>query len=216
MNYKSRTALYLILLFCFSILTSTCAEEREIVLDMSINTFENSVGMEFVRIDPGTFLMGETNRIPSDLRPTEYSGSGDWDEKQIREVSISNPFFMGVREVTIEQFQEYRSEYTGVDKYSPYATGVSWYDAQEFVDWLSDKEGIPYRLPTEAEWEYAARAGTNSLFWSGNSMPEEGLSNPWGLENIHTGVAEWVNDWHGVYPYSEQVDPVGDRKSTRL
>jgi hypothetical protein len=86
---------------------------------------------------------------------------------------------------------------------------VSWYDAVAFCKWLSQKEGKPYRLPTEAEWEYAARAGTRTPFSSGAQPPPPETANPWGLKNMHTGVAEWVLDWHGLYPAAAQTDPVG-------
>jgi hypothetical protein len=115
---------------------------------------------------------------------------------------------MAEEEVTIEQFREFRPEFAGDDSFAPYATGVSWNDAVAFCEWLTKKEGKPYRLPTEAEWEYACRAGTRTPFWSGARPPRNDV-NPWGLKNMHSGVAEWCLDWHGEYPAQDQTDPVG-------
>jgi hypothetical protein len=77
-----------------------------------------------------------------------------------------------------------------------------------FCKWLIAKEGKTCRLPTEAEWEYACRAGTKTLFWSGDALPKDDV-NSWGLKNMHSGPAEWCYDWHGEYPATEQTDPVG-------
>lgn len=172
--------------------------------------FTNSIGMDLVRIEPGTFTMGETNPIPAAmLDEMTYLTRGDWDERPAHRVTISQPYWIGVAEVTLDQYRQFDPGFEGTGDHAPYVSGVSWYEAQAFVEWVSEKEGKPYRLPTEAEWEYAARAGTTSLFWSGDTPPEPGTPNPWGLENVHSGVAEWVLDWHGAYPFEEQVDPVG-------
>ena len=91
----------------------------------------------------------------------------------------------------------------------PYIVGLSWQDAVDFCAWLSQKEGKTYRLPTEAEWEYSARAGTNSPFWSGDRLPSAGEKNPWGLANVHSGPLEWCLDWYGPYPKAALTDPRG-------
>src|SRR6185312_14676543 len=85
---------------------------------------------------------------------------------------------------------------------------VSWQDAVDFCVWLSRKEGKIYRLPTEAEWEYACRAGSTTLFWSGDTPPIQDV-NSWGLKRMHSGPPQWCHDWHGEYPAAEQVDPIG-------
>jgi formylglycine-generating enzyme required for sulfatase activity len=177
----------------------------------------NSVGMTLVRIDPGTFDMGvDSTPIPADLikgpsgviydRP---SAEGDYDESPVHKVTITKPFFIAATEVTIEQFRQFRPDYKGYDHFAPYASGVSWNDAVAFCQWLSKKEGKPYRLPTEAEWEYAARAGTRTLFSSGAQSPAPETANAWGVKNTHNGVAEWVFDWHGPYRAAPQTDPTG-------
>ena len=97
--------------------------------------------------------------------------------------------------MTIEQFRKFRPGFTGSMTEGEYVVGISWYDAVSFCKWLSKKEGKIYRLPTEAEWEYAARAGTNTSFWSGEDPPESGTPNPWGLINVHSGPLEWCHDW---------------------
>jgi hypothetical protein len=119
---------------------------------------------------------------------------------------------MSETEVTIEQYRKFNPDYPGFsDKLDndPYATGVSWYDAVGFCRWLSEKEGLPYRLPTEAEWEYACRAASDGPFSSGENPPEAGAANAWGLRNMHSWPAEWCHDWHGLYPDRDRVDTVG-------
>ncbi|HUW19941.1 MAG TPA: SUMF1/EgtB/PvdO family nonheme iron enzyme [Sedimentisphaerales bacterium] len=165
--------------------------------------FTNSLGIKFIRIEPGTFMMG------CDGGGEGQRGHGDFDEEPRHEVTITQPFYMSEMEVSIDQFRQFRAEYPGYDKFRPYASAISWEEAAAFCEWLSEKEGKPYRLPTEAEWEYACRAGTTTPFSSGNVPPEHETANPWGLKNMHTGVAEWCLDWHGVYPEGPQADPVG-------
>ena len=170
----------------------------------------NSIGMELVRIQPGSFRMGELNAIPLAMHEDlPYLTHGDWDERAVRTVTISQPYYIGVTEVTVEQYRQFDPDYRGAAPYAPYASGISWYDAQRFAEWLSRKEGRTYRLPTEAEWEYAARAGTRTMFWSGDAPPPPDAANAWGLKQVHGGVSEWVADWHAPYPTSDQTDPVG-------
>ncbi|MDX9973725.1 MAG: SUMF1/EgtB/PvdO family nonheme iron enzyme, partial [FCB group bacterium] len=88
--------------------------------------------------------------------------------------------------------------------------GVSWNDANAFCEWLSAKEGKPYRLPTEAEWEYACRAGTTTAYASGDQTPQEpAWANAWGLVGMQAGTPEWCHDWYGDYRPEDQTDPVG-------
>ena len=159
--------------------------------------YVNSIGMKMIRINPGSFEMGST------------MGRDYWDEQPVHKVNISQPFYMSETEVTAEQFRQFKAKFVGNAKYLPYAAGISWYEAEAFCKWLSKKEGKTYRLPTEAEWEYACRAGTRSLYSSGDKPPKAGQANAWGLKNMHTGVREWCHDWYGQYPATDQVDPVG-------
>lgn len=113
---------------------------------------------------------------------------------------------------------------------------VSWHDARAFCRWLSRKEGVTYRLPTEAEWEYACRAGTTTEFWVGDVMSslqangsgtkvykdakpgpnrvgtvasETFAANAFGLYEVHGNVWEWCSDWYAPYDAGAAVDPVG-------
>ncbi|MBC7910299.1 MAG: formylglycine-generating enzyme family protein [Pyrinomonadaceae bacterium] len=162
----------------------------------------NRYGVEMVWIAPGSFEMG--------------SNSGEADEKPVHRVTISKGFYMGKYEVTQKQWQAVMganpSNFTGenlpVEK-------VSWYDAQDFINKLNEmNDGYKYRLPTEAEWEYAARAGTTGdyagdldemAWYSDNSGKKthpvgQKQANGWGLYDMHGNVFEWCEDyWHDRY-----------------
>jgi formylglycine-generating enzyme required for sulfatase activity len=177
----------------------------------------NSIGMTLIEIPAGSFEMGvDSTPIPQELtkgpngviygRP---GNQGDYDETPVHQVTITKPFRIAATETTIQQYRQFRPQYRENPYYAPYAAGVSWNDATAFCEWLTRKEGKPYRLPTEAEWEYACRAGTGTLFSSGARPPAPETANLWGVKNMHTGVAEWVFDWHGMYPSEPQTDPVG-------
>ncbi len=185
-------------------------------------TYENSLGMKFVRIEPGSFEMGETD--------------GEFDESPVHSVTLTKPFLMAVTEVTNAQYEafdpshkELRGKHGISNGDSEAVVNVSWEDAVRFCRWLSEKEGKTYRLPTEAEWEYACRAGTTTAFSCGDSLAAEydryqkenwsfeavDLSvdsmpaNPWGLRAMHGGVEEWCQDWYGPYVPEKASDPVG-------
>jgi hypothetical protein len=160
--------------------------------------FTNSIGVRMLPIPAGEFEMGNPN-----------PEIDEWDEVPVHTVKISQPFSISETEITVEQFREFQPEFTGSGVEGPYAVGIGWNDANQFCEWLSEKEGKPYRLPTEAEWEYAARARTKTPFWSGEAPPEEARANLWGLLNVHSGPSEWCYDWYGPYIAGRQVDPVG-------
>ncbi|MBO0710932.1 MAG: formylglycine-generating enzyme family protein [Acetobacteraceae bacterium] len=152
-------------------------------------------------------------------------GSGeDASEQPIHTVTVK-PFQMAKYPVTVEQWNACVAAKAcaqvadGADD-AP-ISNVSWGDAEQFVAWLSQTSGRHYRLPSEAEWEYAARGGSESRYWWGDTMragladckgcggPREGLQpdrvgslppNPFGLNDIGGGIAEWVEDcWHKDY-----------------
>ena len=176
-------------------------------------TIKNSIGMELVKIPAGTFTMGS---------PANEKDRSD-DEKQ-HQVTISKDFYLGKYEVTQAQWTAVMgnnpSNFKGENL--PVET-VSWEDAQEFIKKLNAKgEGI-YRLPTEAEWEYAARGGTtgayygnvNDIGWftdnSGGKTHPVGQkqANGFGLYDTSGNVWEWCSDWYGEYPSGSLTDPTG-------
>jgi hypothetical protein len=165
--------------------------------DQDVNSFTNSIGNKMIRIEAGTFRMGDLNN------------QGYYDEKPIHQVTINYPFYISETEITIKQYLQFKKEHKDEEAYQPYATGMSWYDAEAFCKWLSKKEGKTYRLPTEAEWEYVCRAGTTTPYSSGEKSPDHEMPNDWGVQNMHTGVLEWSYDWYGPYPHEHQSDPVG-------
>ncbi|MHC4864320.1 MAG: SUMF1/EgtB/PvdO family nonheme iron enzyme [Planctomycetota bacterium] len=208
--------------------------------------FTNSIGMKFVRIGPGSFEMGNmTELLPFDMMPQDggpgnrmdHLRAGDFDERPVHEVTITKPFYMAVLEVTNLQYELFDASHKklrGEDDTSTdddeAVVNVNWHDAQRFCKWLSQKDGMAYRLPTEAEWEYACRAGTTSNYYCGERLPKEyhknqwlirgrpddikitvgkTPANPWGLYDMHGNVEEWCQDWYGPYTAESQTDPVG-------
>ena len=171
---------------------------------------------EMVVIPAGEFRMGS---------PASEAYRGD-DEGPRHQVTVSS-FALGVREVTFDEWDaclragwcnEYRPDDRDWDRGSRPVINVSWEDAQAYVSWLSAETGAAYRLPSESEWEYAARAHTTTLFHTGATIlrnqanynssrarttraEEEGFAaNPFGLYDMHGNVWEWVEDcWHDSY-----------------
>jgi formylglycine-generating enzyme required for sulfatase activity len=193
--------------------------------------YTNSIGMKLVRIEPGRFTMGFGDKPLTEevvTRPSHFS-MGDFDEHPTHKVKITKPFYVGIYEVTNAQYEQFDPSHKKWQGRRGYSKGddeavvyVSWDDAARFCDWLSRKEGLPYRLPTEAEWEYACRGGTTTAFHTGDALPKESVSssgisltvgrkkpNPWGLYDTHGNVEEWCYDWYGPYEPGPQVDPVG-------
>ena len=205
---------------------------KEMPADASYMSF---LGIKFVRIEPGTFTMGyEGSELPEEiLSATEHAGrdirlksfgkTGDYDEHPAHKVTISKPF-RGKQGFSIDNDEA--------------VVFVSWQQAKAFCDWMSSIDGLPYRLPTEAEWEYACRAGTTSRFSTGDNRPDEFIKNPdnswypcpdrgrgreevvplhvgktqpnrWGLYDMHGNVEEWCRDWYGPYEPGAQSDPAG-------
>jgi formylglycine-generating enzyme required for sulfatase activity len=192
----------------------------------------NSIGMKLVLIPKGTFMMGS---------PESEQGRNE-NENQ-HEVTISKDYYLGVYEVTQAQYEKvigknpslYQGAIVGNENADLPVENVSWHDAVEFCKKLSDlpeekKAGRVYRLPTEAQWEYACRAGSKTAYsfddeegllpeygwFSSNSSDRThtvGLLDPnaWGLYDMHGNVWEWCSDRHGEYPKSAVSDPSGPK-----
>ena len=140
----------------------------------SAETITNSIGMKLVPVEHGGFTMGQDGPAAdyNVKKHAERFDDADWDEKPAHRVTITQSFFMSATEVTQAQFRQFRPKHAdgrGADDDA--AMGLTWNDAVKFCDWLSKKEGKPYRLPIEGEWEYACRAGTTTLFHTGDALP---------------------------------------------
>jgi len=187
---------------------------------MKLEDLGKGISLEMVLIPAGTFMMGS---------PASEKYHRD-DETQ-HEVTLTTPFYMGKYAVTQGQWEAVMGTgflwFGGNPSRTKGAklpvTHVSWEDCQEFIKKLNAKTDGGYRLPTEAEWEYACRAGTttaysygNNLTWSdaniaGESIKEVGSYKPnaFGLYDMHGNLWEWCEDWSGYYPAGSVTDPKG-------
>jgi formylglycine-generating enzyme required for sulfatase activity len=206
-----------------------------------LKAFTNSIGMELVPIPAGKFMMGSpANEAERDAEEVQH------------EVVISRPFYLGAHEVTQEQYsrimgnnKSFFNESRGGGPDFP-VEQVRRQEAIEFCKKLSDlpaekKAGRTYRLPTEAEWEYACRAGTTTAFTFGDTLSSAQANlngnypygsaakgpnrqkttkvgsfkpNAWGLYDMHGNVWEWCSDWYDpdYYAKSPRTDPTGPDK----
>ena len=176
---------------------------------------ERVTSMEFCHIPAGTFRMGRFGNF--------------------YRVTISKGFYLGKYPVTQDQWDAVMESNPSHFKKGNYPVeNVSWEDCQKFIGRLNDQIGrAKYRLPTEAEWEYACRAGSVTSYsfgddkkklseygWyhansGGTSHPVgEKLPNPWGLYDMNGGVWEWCKDWYAPYPRWKATDPEGPSAGT--
>jgi len=185
-------------------------------------TVTNITGMKFVLIKPGEFMMGSLEDEPNRR-----------DEEKQHRVKITRPYYVATTEVTQVQWKavmgadspsHFKGENFPVEK-------ITWQQAQNFCKKLSEKEGKKYRLPTEAEWEYAARAGEKIDFKSMKASEVKAWllerawfsenaeykthpvgqlkANPWGLYDVFGNVGEWTSSGMGKYPEGLAIDPQG-------
>lgn len=163
-----------------ALLVISCGSEQK---------FTNSIGMEMIPLKPGSFQMGDPG--------------GEYDESPVHEVTISRALFISQDPVTNADYERFdpahRDQRTGGD-IDP-VSNVSWQEAVDFCGWLGRKEGRPYRLPTEAEWEYAARETEAP---PGTDLPRD----------MCGAVEQWCLDWYGPYRPGPLVDPGGYREGT--
>lgn len=166
------------------------------------------------QIPAGSFRMGaDAQTLPATITQgfgvmSPRPAHGDFDEVPAHRVTITHGFAIATRLITVAEFQQFDPAYKPVAAYPGYAAGVTYQQAIAFCAWLSKKEGKPYRLPTEAEWEYVARAGHQTPFFTGGTPPPPSTPNPWGVF-IGEGTPEWVADWYGPYSAASQTDPTG-------
>jgi formylglycine-generating enzyme required for sulfatase activity len=199
---------------------------------------ENSIGMKLIYIPPGQFIMGSPQSEHEQFKH-DASGSG-WAEQEVQhQVKIKKGFYLGVYTVTQEEYEivmgmnpsyfrvdgKGKNQVAGLDTRRFPVEQVSWRDAQEFCKKLSIQEGKAYRLPTEAEWEFACRAGTATAFHFGATLSTDQANfhgailslfgngkkreyrkrtmkvgsfpaNGWGLHDMHGNVSQWCEDWY--------------------
>jgi formylglycine-generating enzyme required for sulfatase activity len=199
--------------------------------------FTNYLGIEFKIIEHGRFFMGSCPRLSQTSACPAAEGidlQATHDEFPQHQVTIAKPFEISVYEITLEQFQSFleqkrpdllTADFNNYNEPKKPVILVSWDDVQVYLKWLNETKPIydtgVYRLPTESEWEYAARGGTQTVYWWGNEMregkancngcdnqwgPHQPLpvgtfpANPFGLYDMVGNVSEWVQDcWNHNY-----------------
>jgi formylglycine-generating enzyme required for sulfatase activity len=179
------------------------------------------IKLDLVLIPAGKFKMG-----------SPASEKGRRDNETLHEVTLTKPFYTGKYEVTQEQWEAVMGKNPSIKKGAKLpVTNVSWGGCQDFIKKLNAKTNGGYRLPTEAEWEYACRAGTTTAYSFGDSLTKSDANygaveantevvgsykpNAFGLFDMHGNVWEWCKDWYGYYPALAVADPEGPASGTR-
>lgn len=239
LNYFPKSASFFFLSLCFLFLHCSIAMNmKRKLVEKDLRHQKNSIDMVFIRVPAGSFRMGCSDD-DSDCAT---------DEKPAHEVAIQHSFWMSAHEVTNQDFGQFISEtayqtdaeslhlsqnwrncHIDKDFNQLPVSCVTYNDARAFAKWLSKKEKISYRLPTEAEWEYAARAGFFTRYSWGLDMASKRAhynknsnrkpapvgqlpANSWGFFDMAGNVWEWCQDYYqdDFYTESRQVNPLND------
>jgi formylglycine-generating enzyme required for sulfatase activity len=235
-RFNSFSQLGRVLLLLWMVLLCTGTWGRLLAKDKPLTTIIDGINFEFVRIHAGKFKMGAES--PAAIQKPKHI-----DLMPAHKVKITKNYQIGRYEVTMEQWDALMdknpSSRKGKGTNLP-VDSVTWEEVQEFINRLNQKDNHHrYRLPTEAEWEYACRAGQtgdnlerlNDIAWwngnSGNVWKGEVLEGPkmplpvgskqpnaWGLYDMPGNVWEWVQDWYGPYSKGDDTDPQGPASGT--
>ena len=195
-------------------------EAKQKNLTVALN---DSVTIDMILVEPGTFMMGSPESEP-----------GRFADETQHEVTISKPYYLAATELTNEQYyavmpKAYEEKYRAPVKNNKKPVAVTWFNAVKYVEVLSLNSGYKFRLPTEAEWEYACRAGTTTANFTGERITREyanfstrepglkssasevaqTLPNPWGFYDMPGNMAEWCSDILADYPVGPVTDPTG-------
>ncbi len=198
------------------------------IYGQQLKSITNSIGMKLVLIHVGSFTMG-----------SPVSEEGRNEDETPHEVTITKSYYLGIYEVTQEQYEKVMGENPAMlqplkgDTILYPVTSVKWDDSVSFCRKLTELPnekavGRHYRLPTEAEWEYAYRAHSTTAYCFGDSTESleeyawfgegqagsthpvgEKKANRWGLYDMHGNICEWCQDWYAAYPSNEAIDPYG-------
>lgn len=216
--------IFLMALFIFTVSTGFCSNEKFVIKELNL---------ELVKCPAGSFMMGSPE-----------NELGRHDDETLHKVILSKPFYIGKYEVTKIQYETivYGKPDSFYKRYFKHpVTYVTWKNAKDFCDKLNIKykdllpKGYIFDLPTEAQWEYACRAGTTtalnngkeikSIWGDGTNIDEiawnnhisryatqdvgQKKPNAWGIYDMHGNVWEWCRDWYGEYTEKEVTDPLG-------
>jgi formylglycine-generating enzyme required for sulfatase activity len=201
------------------------AEYFSIPVHMSLKLTEE-ISIDLVLIPPGAFYMGSRLSQEETARKYQTNASLHDLEHPRHLVRISKPFYIGKYEITQLQWDTImEGNPSPVKGNSLPVEMVSWDQAQKFCNIVSKKTGRTVRLSTEAEWEHACRAGTETDFYFGDELTDKQANmgnnhshsvavgsyppNAWGVHDMHGNVVEWVNDGYGFYSSEQQTDPTG-------